>query len=126
MLRQIDASNKDLSKCMDQLERNGCMSSTPLTSPTLHHRSSSVAAPQPVLPHSVTQDTVPRAIVSSQRESTAPRVPTQPLVQNAAARDTVVPGIDVLRSIPSISSAITQLLASYDQQAVQDALPGKS
>ena len=25
--------------------------------------------------------------------------------------------------MPSISSAVTQLLASYDQQAVQDALP---
>ena len=36
-----------------------------------------------------------------------------------------LPGTDVLRSMPSISSAVTQLLASYDQQAVQDALPGK-
>ena len=36
----------------------------------------------------------------------------------------MVPGVDVFRSILSISSAVTQLLASYDQQAVQDALPG--
>ena len=44
---------------------------------------------------------------------------------NTFNRDTVVPGVDVLRSIPSISSAVTQLLASYDQQAVQDAVQGK-
>ena len=46
-------------------------------------------------------------------------------VHNAINRDAMVPGVDVLRSIPSISSTVTQLLASYDQQAVQDALPGK-
>ena len=45
--------------------------------------------------------------------------------QNTLSRDAIVPGVNVLRSIPSISSAVTQLLASYDQQAVQDVLPGK-
>ena len=45
--------------------------------------------------------------------------------QNTFSRDAIVPGVDVLISIPSISSAVTQLLASYDQQAVQDALPDK-
>ena len=52
------------------------------------------------------------------------RVTQQP-VHNTIGMDAVVPGVDVLRSIPSISSAVTQLLTSYDQQAVQDALPGK-
>ena len=32
MLNQIDASNKDLSRRMDQLKHNGGISSTPLTS----------------------------------------------------------------------------------------------
>ena len=45
MLSQIDASNKELSKHMDQLERNGSMSSTPLTSPTLNELSITVALP---------------------------------------------------------------------------------
>ena len=47
----------------------------------------------------------------------------QQLFHNTINRDEVVPGVDVLRSIPSISSAVTHLLAFYGQQAVQDALP---
>ena len=42
------------------------------------------------------------------------------------ARDAVAPRLDVMRSIPSISSAVSQLLACYDEQADQEALPGKS
>ena len=49
----------------------------------------------------------------------------QPPVHNTINRDAVTPGVDVLRSIPRISSAVTHLLASYDQQAVQDALAGR-
>ena len=45
MLQQIDASNKELSRRMDTLERNGSLSSTPRTSPSVQHRSSTVAAP---------------------------------------------------------------------------------
>ena len=52
MLHQIDASNKELSRHMDHLECNGSMSSTPLTSFTVQHRSSTVAAAQSVLPRS--------------------------------------------------------------------------
>ena len=53
------------------------------------------------------------------------RVVTQPPVHNTINMNALIPGVDVLRSNPSISLAVTQLLASYDQQAVQDALPGK-
>ena len=42
MLHQFDASNKELSRRIDYLERNGSMSSAPLTSPTVQHRSSTV------------------------------------------------------------------------------------
>ena len=52
-------------------------------------------------------------------------VANQTSSQNTFSREAIVPGVDVLRSIPSISSAVTQLLATYDQQAVQDVLPGK-
>ena len=64
------------------------MSSSPLMSPS--HRSSSVAAPQPVPPHSVTHDTVPSGHVGSQGEYTAPMIATQPPVQSAVAREAVV------------------------------------
>ena len=40
------------------------------------------------------------------------------------AKDSVAPRLEVMRSIPSISSAVSQLLAHYDDQANQDAMPG--
>ena len=125
MLSQIDTSNKELSKHMDQLESNGSMSSTPPTSPSLNYHSSSVAAPQPVMPQPLSQDTVAGATTIRRGGAVPSRAAIQQPVHNTINRDAVVPRVDVLRSIPSISSAVTQLLASYDQQAVQDALPGK-
>ena len=115
MLSQIDASNKELFKRMDQLERNGSMSSTPLMSPTANHRSSSVAVPQPAMPQPLSQHTVAVVSTVGLGDSGTPMpVRLQP-VRNIT-RDAVVPGVEVLRSIPSISSAVTQLLPSYDQQ----------
>ena len=122
MLQQIHASNKELSRRMDTLERNGSMSSTPRTSPSVQHRSSTVAAPQPVVPRPVHEVGATSAFKENQRTS---GVGNQTSSQNTFSRDAIVPGVDVLRSIPSISSAVTQLLASYDQQAVQNVLPGK-
>ena len=124
MLQQIDASNKELSKPMDTLERNGSMSSTPRTSPSVQHRSSAVAAPQAALPRSVHGVGATSAFTGQGSQGTS-GVGNQTSSQNTFSRDAIVPGVDVLRSIPSISSAVTQLLASYDQQAVQDILPGK-
>ena len=46
-------------------------------------------------------------------------------VSTHKARDAMAPRLDVMRSIPSISSAVSQLLAHYDDQADQEALPGK-
>ena len=37
----------------------------------------------------------------------------------------MAPRLEVMRSIPSISSAVSQLLACYDEQVEQDAMPGK-
>ena len=125
MLSQIDASNKELSKRIDQLERNGRMRSTPLTSPTLNYCSSSVAVPQSVMPQLLSQHTVAGVSTVGKGDSVPPRPVRQQPAHNTITRDAVVLGVDVLRSIPSISSVVTQLLASYDQQAVQDALPGK-
>ena len=125
MLSQTDASNKELSRCMDQLERNGSMSSTPLSSPTLNHRSSPAAVLQSVLPPPLSQDAVAGMKTVGQGDPSPSSAAMQPPAHNTINRDAVVSGVDVLRSIPSISSTVTQLLASYDQQAVQDALPGK-
>ena len=124
MLHQIDASNKELSRWMDTLERNGSISSTPKTSPTVQHRTSTVAASQPILPRPV-HDVGAASRLTGHGSQLASGVVNQTSGQNAFSRDAIVPGVDVLRSIPSISSVVTQLLAFYDQQAVQDVLPGK-
>ena len=41
------------------------------------------------------------------------------------AKDSMAPKLEVMRSIPSISTAVSQILAHYDDQADQDAMSGK-
>ena len=100
MLNQIDTSNKELSKRMHQLDPNGSMRSTPLTSPTFNHCSSSVAVPQPVMPQPLLQETVAGVTTVRRGDSVLSRPTMQQPVHNAINRDAVVPGVDVLRSIP--------------------------
>ena len=110
---------------MDHLERNGNMSSIPLTSPTVQHRSSTVAAVQSVLPRSSTHEVGGNSRTTGQGSQGTSGTASQISGQNTFSRDAIVPEVNVLRSIPSISSVVTQLLASYNQQVVQDVLPGK-
>ena len=51
-------------------------------------------------------------------------MPSQ-LTVSSDVKDAVVPKTEVLRSIPSISSAVSQLLATYDHQADKEAMQGK-
>ena len=124
MLHQIDASNKELSRRMDTLEHNGNMSSTPRTSPTIQHRSSTIAAVQPILPRSAHELGVTSRFMGQGNQGTSGAA-NQKSGENTFSKDTIVLGVYVLRSIPSIFSAVTKLLASYDQQVGQDILPGK-
>ena len=50
----------------------------------------------------------------------------RPSVASSDIRDAVAPKVGVLRSIPSISTAVSQLLANYDQQVNRDVIQGKS
>ena len=124
MLYQIDVSNKELSRHMDTLECNSSMSSTPRTSPTVQHRSSTVAAALPVLPRSAHEVGSTSRFTGQGCQGTSGAA-NQTSGQNTFSRDAIVVGVDGLRSNPSISSVVTQLLASYGQQAVQDVLTGK-
>ena len=135
MLNQTDASNKELPRWMDQLECNGTISSTPLTSSTIQHCNSTMAATQPTLPRPLAHEAAesgrsmgqggPGTSRSATSATSTFTSASKSSIHNTFNRDAVVLGIDILRSIPSISSAVTQLVASYDQQVVQDALPGK-
>ena len=41
------------------------------------------------------------------------------------SRDANIPSVDAVRSIPSILSAVSKLLAQYEDQTHQDISPGK-
>ena len=129
MLNKLDASNQELSRRMDRFERNGSISSTLLTSPTIqsvnhgprvaisHHTATTHPLQQniPVKPAVVGTDS--HGITAESR---------QPPTSSNDGRDAVAPKVDALRAIPSISTAVSQLLASYEQQSDREVLQGKA
>ena len=128
MLNKLDASNQELTRRMDRFER-GSVSSTPLTSPTIPPRShTQVASTQ----HSVFtapplhQPSSIRLATTNTEGHGSSTVHTRLPAAVNQARDAVVPKVDVLRSVPSISTAVSQLLANYEQQADREVLQGKS
>ena len=110
---------------MDQLECYNGISSTPLTSPTLQHHSSTLSATPPLLYRPPVHEAAVSGRIMGQGDLGTSRTCSQPPIHNTFNKDAVVPKVDVLRFSPSISSAETQLLASYDQKTVQDALLDK-
>ena len=42
-----------------------------------------------------------------------------------ASRDAIISSVDAVRNIPSISLAVSKLLAQYEEQTHQDIVPGK-
>ena len=123
--RETTKTSHKLSRWMDQIECNDTVNSTPLTSPTVQHRSSTMAATQPALSRPPQHEAPQSGRIIVQADPGTSRGAGQIPTHSTFNRDAVVQGLDVLRYIPSISSAITQLLAFYDPQVVQDALPGK-
>ena len=123
MLNKIDAANQELSKHMDRVERSGSVSSAPITSPTLPsdiHLKGAAA-------HHVTATNQPllhKSNLGGAGVQGLNMVPAHPTA-GSDGRDAVVPQPEVLRSISSISSAVSQLLACYDHQADRGVLQGK-
>ena len=129
MLNKLDASNQELSKRMDRFEQNGSISSTPLTSPTIPpashiHRPS---VQQPSIPMQPAQQNISGRLTSlaTERHGIAMDQHRQAAVTNEM-RDAIAPKVDALRSIPSISTAVSRLLATYEQQSDRDILLGKN
>ena len=56
----------------------------------------------------------------------AQAIPSSARVQTQVLQDVMAPRLDVMRSIPSISSAALHLLAQYEDRADQEAFPGKT
>ena len=128
MLNKLDASNQELTRRMDRFQR-GSVTSTPLTSPTIPPRShTQVASTQ----HSVftapllhQPSSVRLAMTNTEGHGSSTVHTRLPAAVNQA-RDAIGPKVDVLRSVPSISTAVSQLLANYEQQADREVLQGKS
>ena len=140
MLHKIDASNQALTRRMDDLEHHNTISSKPTTSPTSqHHGASHIAG--------IRQDTINRPLTQASAGTSQAILGTCPSVMNSGpvavnasaqgrsggakemnqiAKDAMAPKLEVMRSISSISTAVSQILAHYDDQADQDAMPGKS
>ena len=140
MLHKLDASNQSLTKRMDSLERQNSISSTPIGSPTAQRLGAAPVAhtQQPRVEFATNQaGTVTPRVVSSRLPSTSDRmsVPSVSYVQPAhggaevrtqLSHDAVIPKPEVMRSIPSVSSAVSRLLAQYEDQADQQVFQGKN
>ena len=140
MLHKLDASNQSLTKRMDSLERQNSISSTPIGSPTAQRLGAAPVAhtQQPRVEFATNQaGTVTPRVVTSRLPSTSDRmsVPSvsyaQPAhggaeVRTQLSHDAVIPKPEVMRSIPSVSSAVSRLLAQYEDQADQQVFQGKN
>ena len=132
MLQKLDASNQALAKRIDHIERQGSFSSTSMTSPTSQHPLAArhIDIDRTQANASTTQ--LPTGIWSQLAGMNTTTVPlTQPTststrVQTQISHDGIAPKLEVMRSTPSISTAVSQLLARYEEQADQEARPGKT
>ena len=129
MLNKLDVSNQELTRRMDRFECNGSVSSTPLTSPTIPRVNHAHARgiQQAVFPSPLPQQRISgtSTTVNTGTHGLSTTQPRPPVV-SSDIRDAVVPKVDVLRSIPSISTAVSQLLANYDPQVDREVIQGKS
>ena len=124
MLQKLDASNQVLTRRIDGMERQRAVSSTPLASPTSQRQGDTHTVSQQQ-GRSVTSATQASSVVTqglpvnkSGNPGGVSMVQTEAFqnihrgsgVPTYESRDAVAPRLDVMRSIPSISSAVSHLL----------------
>ena len=123
MLQKLDASNQALAKRIDHIERQGSFSSTPMTSPTSQHPLATRLIDIDRTQANASTTQLPTGIRSQLAGTNSTTVPlTQPTssstrVQTQISHDGIAPKPEVMRSTPSISTAVSQLLARYEEQA---------
>ena len=147
-LTRLEAANQNLAHRIERMERGANNNSTPVQSPrpietvsfnlpqgSRWGRDSSPIANQRT--HSqvshgcggrelpVTHQSLPNASHTDFSHSLSHSAPTGHTEAMEASRDTIIPSVDAVRSIPSISSAVSRLLAQYEDQTHQDIVPGK-
>ena len=129
MPNNLDASNQVFTRRMDRFECNGSVSSTPLTPPTipLVNPTQVVSGQHAAIPVHTTHQTFPDRFTTVMvgthgSNTTQARLP----VLSNDVKDAVEPKLEALRSVPSISTAVSQLLANYEQQTNRDVIQGKN
>ena len=108
MLNKLYVSNQELLKIMHWFEHNSSISSTPLTSPTI--------PPAGHIHRANVQQSIPGRLTAMPTESHGIITDhNRPFTVTNEIRDAIAPKVDA-KSIASISIAISQLLANYEQQ----------
>ena len=144
-LKRIDDSTKALGERVQAIERNRSIEVTPVRQ-RLHSHDDDPPNTF-VLPTASTgrqnrhslrfRDPAPEVLHSSDtnRQLHVQGATSQPLTSQASVdihqssrdpdRDSIIPGVDVLRRNPTVSQAVSSVLASYDAQIQSQVLQGK-
>ena len=126
MLNKLDASNQELSRRMDRFERNGSISSTSPTIQSVNHGPRVATSHHTATTHPLQQNIPVKPVGVGTDSHGITAESRRPPTSSNDGRDAVAPKVDALSAIPSISTAVSQLLASYEQQSDREVLQGKA
>ena len=144
LLQDMNRSNQQIVKRIDILERQQSANSTPIVA-----RSQSRVHSNPLFPAHLTSDPTQghhvgfqslqttikdprehRDLISTEPNPSASHQPSTAAVNTIqwqdSRRDAVIPSLDALRSNPTLSQAVSQILSTYEGQAKLDAAQGKA
>ena len=149
LLTRLDESNKALTARMDKMEQRPSLDSTPVIprSHGLDHRPldsyKESDRPTTLRTQAVTfQDTAINGDLNRRQQVPEHTIPTAsnyhlthssgytavnqlPSQSDGSRRDAILPSVDVLRRLPTISDRVSSVLASYEQQNRHEAAQGK-
>ena len=136
ILNQIQASNQQLVYRLEKLERHqpdtfvsGHPTQWPHSSLPQEARGTNAVDEHPIFQPQATarisqHNAVPQNAASpgsGQQHDSNPKPNSTNL-----PRDAIIPGLDSLRRLPNVSEAVSNILASYEQQAKHESLQGKN
>ena len=130
LLQKLDESNKILSSRMDKMERRSSCNSTPVIPQSHSHETHHSATP---LPHNgfkgASNFSEHSAVKGSEHTQQYPAGPFTiaqlpphtaanqvPAFTYSNRRDAIIPGLDVLRQIPTVTDSVNNILSTYEQR----------
>ena len=131
LLQKLDESNKLLSSRMDRMEQRSSFNSTPVLPRSHRHEPHRSTTP---LPHTSNIPDHPAAAGAELIQHPAnPQMATQLLFSapqqvthtDLNRRDAIVPNLDIMRRMPSVTDSVNNILAAYEQRGRQEVMQGK-